>query len=54
MGILLSAEAGGARAGDGWEEVTGELFPFGTVINLEPSLLVYLDVALVVGERGGG
>jgi len=31
-----------------------ELLAFGMVMNFEPSLLVYLDVGLTVGEGGGG
>jgi hypothetical protein len=38
--------------GEGWAESLGVLI-FGTVINLDPSLLVYFAVFLEVGERGG-
>ena len=40
-----------ADVGEGWEEST-ELFALGTVMNLDPSLLVYLAVPFEVGDWG--
>jgi hypothetical protein len=42
-----------ARVGEGCEEPTGVL-PFGTVMNLDPSLFVYFAVAFEFGEEGAG
>jgi hypothetical protein len=43
-------EDGGATVGDDWED-SAEVF-LGTVMNLEPSLLVYLAVPLPEGDAG--
>jgi len=41
----------GVVVGDAWEDSAGVL-AFGTVMNLDPSLFVYLAVLFEVGERG--